>query len=479
MRLALLALALAVPAVVQPIAAQPTVLSTPESREAVSLTIYNGGFGVVREVRAIPLRAGAQAVRFEGVPSGIEPQSLSLVSLTRPGGIAVLEQNYQYNLIGTQSVLDAAVGRRIRLTRVVGEQTVTESGTLISQPGQGRIVRLDDGRVLVDPVGTIELESLPDGLLSRPSLLWQLMADAAGTQRVEARYLTQGLTWQADYVAVVAADETRADLTGWVTLNNQSGATYDDASLQLVAGDVRRVMPMVQGGVVYDEMAAPMAVRGVAAMPQQEAFFEYHLYTFPNPTTLASRETKQLQLLAAPGAGVRRRLIVDAGGSYFSFYRAPRPGATGEERSAAVMLELTNSEANGMGMPLPGGTVRVYKADSRGQLQFVGEDRIQHTARNEMVRLYLGDAFDVVSTRRVVEERQVSRQEREITVEVEVRNRKETATDVDVVERQFWGDWRITQSSHPHERLDARTAQFSLRLGPDETATVRYTARLR
>lgn len=477
MRLALLAVLLAVPAA-QPAAAQ-TVLSTPESREAVSLTIYNGGFGVVREVRAIPLRAGVQAVRFEGVPAQIEAQSLSLVSLTRPGGIAVLEQNYQYNLIGTQSVLDAAVGQRIRITRVVGDQTVTESGTLISQPGQGRIVRLDDGRVLVDPVGTIELEALPDGLLSRPSLLWQLDADAAGPQRVEARYLTGGLTWQADYVAVIAADETRADLTGWVTLGNQSGATYENASLQLVAGDVRRVQPQMLGGMdaMYEVQAAPVA--RAAAMPQQEAFFEYHLYSFPTPTTLAARETKQMQLLAAPGAGVRRRLIVDAGGSYFSFWRAPRPGATGEERSAAVMLELTNSEANGMGMPLPGGTVRVYKADSRGQLQFVGEDRIQHTARGEMVRLYLGDAFDVVATRRVVEERQVSRREREITVEVEVRNRKETATEVDVVERQFWGDWRITQSSHPHERLDARTAQFSLRLGPDETATVRYTARLR
>ncbi len=473
MRLALLALALAVPA-----AAQPTVLSTPESREAVSLTIYNGGFGVVREVRAIPLRAGAQAVRFEGVPAQIEPQSLSLVSLSRPGGIAVLEQNYQYNLIGTQSVLDAAVGQRIRLTRDLGGTLVTESGTLISQPGQGRIVRLDDGRVLVDPVGTIELETLPDGLLSRPSLLWQLDADAAGTQRVEARYLTGGLTWQADYVAVVAADETRADLTGWVTLGNQSGAAYENASLQLVAGDVRRVRPemVADGMAMYELQAAPMA--RASAMPQQEAFFEYHLYSFPNPTTLAARETKQMQLLAAPGAGVRRRLIVDAGGSYFSFWRAPRPGATGEERSAAVMLELANSEANGMGMPLPAGTVRVYKADSRGQLQFVGEDRIGHTARNETVRLYLGDAFDVVSTRRVVEERQVSRREREITVEVEVRNRKETAAEVDVVERQFWGDWRITQSSHEHVRLDARTAQFTLRLGPDETATIRYTARL-
>lgn len=462
-----------------PVSAQSPLVSTPEQREAVSLTVYNGGFGIVREVRSLDLQRGDNAVRFEGVPARINAASLSLASLTAPGALSVLEQNYQYNLIGTNSVLDAAVGQRIRILREVGGQTVAEEGVLISQPNQGRIVQLDDGRVLVNPEGTIELLTLPEGLLSRPSLLWKLYSEQAGRQRVEARYLTEGIRWQADYVAVVSEDEAGVDLTGWVTLTNQSGATYADADLQLIAGDVRRVQEM-RPQAMYD-MAEEVAMARSAPAPQQEAFFEYHLYTFPTPTTIAERETKQLELLSAQEVGVDRRLVLDASGSYFPFYRAPRPGAGGatNEMAAAVVLEMENAEANNMGMPLPEGTVRVYKADSRGNLQFLGEDRISHTARNETVRLYIGDAFDVVGTRREVENRRISSNVREITVEVEVRNRKETAATVDVVERVFWGDWEITQSSHEHTRLDSRTAQFTVTLGPDETETVRYTARLR
>jgi hypothetical protein len=215
------------------------------------------------------------------------------------------------------------------------------------------------------------------------------------------------------------------------------------------------------------------------APPEQESFFEYHLYTFPNRTDIGMNETKQLELLSAADVGVTRRLIFDGTGSYFPFPRPGRPGASGTEMNAAVVLEMENAEANRMGMPLPAGTVRVYKADARGNLQFLGEDTIDHTARNETVRLYIGDAFDVVGTRREVSTRQINNREREMTIEVEVRNRKETAVEVDVVERVFWGDWRITETSHPNERLDARTARFRVRLGADETQTIRYTARLR
>ena len=461
--------------------AQP-VVSVPESRETTSLTVYNGGFAVVREVRTIPLRRGLLSVRFEGVPSRIDPTSLSLASLSAPGSVSVREQNYQYNLVSTQSVLDAAVGQRIRLVRQIGETTVVDEGVLISQPGQGRIVRLDDGRVLVDPAGTIELTTLPDGLLSRPSLLWQLDSAVDGPQRLEARYLTEGISWKADYVAVVNDDETALDLTGWVTLDNQSGTSYRQAALQLIAGDVRRVQPpppaYARGNMAMDEMVVSQAA------PTEEAFFEYHLYTFPNPTDIAERETKQMELLSAERVGTARRLVIDATGQFFPFYRPARPGETGEERSAAVVMTVANTEANRMGMPLPAGTVRVYKADARGALQFLGEDRIAHTPRGESLRLYIGDAFDVVGTRTEVSARQISDREREVTVEISVRNRKTTAAEVDVVERAFYGDWRITEATVDGramlpERLDARTAQWSLRLGPDETATVRYTARLR
>ena len=476
MRLALAALAALVAV---PTSAQSPTVSTPETREDVSLTVYNGGFAVVREVRPLVLQRGVTVLRFEGVPARIDPTSLSLVSLTEPGALSVLEQNYQYNLIGTTSVLDAAVGQRVRLVRQLGDQAVVEEGVLLSTPSQGRIIELDDGRILVDPQGTIELLTRPEGLLSRPSLLWRLAAERGGEHRVEARYLTEGVGWKADYVAVVNEAETEVDVTGWVTLTNNSGASYPAASLQLIAGDVRRVQPpqpmMPQARAAYDEIVV------ASAAPSQEAFFEYHLYTFPTPTTIEENETKQLELLSAAEVGTRRRLVVDASGQYFSFYRPRRPGAGGatDETSAAVVLEVENAEANNMGMPLPQGTVRVYKSDRRGNLQFLGEDRIEHTPRGETLKLYIGDAFDVVATRREVSQRRISDREREVTVEVEVRNRKEVPAEVDVVERVFWGEWEITESSVPHDRVDSRTAQFTVRLAAGETETVRYTARMR
>ncbi len=462
-----------------PALAQPTIVSEPESQEGVSLTIYNQNFAVVREVRPLNLQRGMNLVRIEGVAAQIDPTSISIQSLDHPGSLSVREQNYQYDLIGTNSVLDKAVGQHIRLIRQTEHGTEIETGILLSQPSQGRIIQLDDGRVLVNPGGTIELMSMPEGLRSRPSLLWQLNAGTGGLHRTEVSYMTNGITWSADYVAVINEDETEVNITGWVTLNNQSGATYRNASLQLLAGDVRRVQEgfgQAQGGRIRLKMADAIA----APAFQEESFFEYHLYTLDGTTTLRQRETKQMELLGASGVGVERRLIFDGSGTYFPFYRQRRPGAGGatEEMSAAIVLEMENSESNSMGMPLPKGKVRVYKKDSRGNLQFLGEDLINHTPRNETIRLYIGDAFDVVGTRRQTDNRVISRRVTQQTYQIEVRNRKETAVDVDIVER-LWGDWTITQHSHNYEELDSRTIEFPVHLAPDETATVTYTVRFR
>jgi hypothetical protein len=483
---ALLALLAAVPAL-----AQAPVVSTPESRQAVSLTVYNGGFAVVREVRPLTLPGGRVVVRFEGVPALIDPTSLALVSLTDADGFAIREQNYQYDLVGTQSVLDRAVGQRVRLRRWEGDARGYEvlEGTLISQPGQGRIVRLDDGRVLVEPGGEIELAAVPPGLVSRPTLVWTLDVARPGEHRAEASYMTNGVSWKADYVAVLRADDPAAlgrgtvDLTGWVTLDNQSGATFEEASLQLMAGEVRRVQEQEMLIGAAQNGYADMAVRSAAPPAfEQEAFFEYHLYTLDGTTTLRNRETKQMTLLQAAGVGVRRRLVFDGAGAYFPWWhsRPRRPGAGGatDEQAAAVVIELENTRENEMGMPLPAGKVRVYQADRRGNLQFLGEDRIGHTPRDERVRLYVGDAFDVVGTRRVVGERRISDREMEQTVEVEVRNRKEEAAEVAVVER-LNGFWRITQRTHESTDLDARTIEFPLTVAAGETTTVRYTVRYR
>lgn len=469
--LLILAVVLMIPAM----NAQETV-STPESRSALSMTVYNGGFAVVREVRPVSLGSGMNTVRFEGVPARIDPTSLSIVSISAPGTVSVREQNYQANLINTENVLDAAVGERVRLVWYLDNRLESEEGVLLSQPGQGTIVRLDDGRVLVNPQASIELTSLPPTLRSRPSLLWMLNASQGGNHDLQASYMTEGVNWKANYVAVVNEEETTVDLTGWVTLTNGSGARYENADLQLMAGDVRRVEDQDARRQFDDRMVARAEAAPEPAF-EEEAFFEYHLYTLDGTTTLAENETKQMELLAAQQAGVDRRLVFDGAGAYFPVARQRRPGQSGQDISAAIVLELENSETNQMGMPLPAGVVRVYKADANDNLQFVGEDRIDHTPRNETVRLYIGDAFDVVGTRRVVSDDRISDNVRELTVEVEVRNRKETAADVSVVER-LRGDWKITNATHSYERLDAYTAQFDLRLAPDETQTVRFTARM-
>jgi hypothetical protein len=473
--------------------AQNVVTSTAKDTKGVSLTIYNQNFAVVRENRQISLKEGVNFVRYEDVAAQIDPTSISFKSLTAPNAVAVREQNYQYDLLNPTSILNKSVGKTVRFKQVHpdGKVEILE-GTLLNPPTamvgqtdaggggtvyQGLVMRLKDGRIVLNPTGQIELTELPEGLVSRPSLLWKLDVDKAGTHDTQVSYIANGITWKADYVAVVSKDESMVDLTGWVTIDNRSGATYSDAQLQLLAGDVRRVQVAPgMGGVPMDAIALR---RAEAPQFQEEAFFEYHLYTLQGTTRVRDNETKQMTLLTASDVKVTRKLVLDAGRWWWiQGIRSPGMGSDTENVKLNIVVELRNTKENNMGMPLPKGKVRLYKADDRGNLQFLGEDLIDHTPKDELVRLYIGDAFDVVGERKRTDYKQISDRVIEETYEITVRNRKETDADVWIVEH-FWGEWQILNNSHPYNKLDAHTVEFPVKVERNGAVKVTYTVRMR
>ncbi len=454
-----------------PAAMQDSVVSTPAETREVSLTVYNQSFAVIRERRDVALHAGANRLRYEGVAREIEPATVRLRSLTAPGTISVREQNYQFDVVNPNVILDHAVGRRVRLVRGWGPDAQVLEGTLLSAPSSGgAVLRTDDGRLLLNPGGEWQVTELPPGLALRPSLLWMLSSARGGPQRLEVSYISGGMTWAADYVAVLDAEERHVDLSGWVTLTNQSGTAYADAALQLLAGDVRVVTPRVMGRQAGLEFQGIVATAASDEAFREQGFFEYHLYTLDGRTTLANNETKQIGLLDARGAGVRRRLVFDSRRAWGWDWR-PGASARTDEVKAAIVLEMRNSAENGLGRPLPAGTLRLYKADDAGSLQFLGEDRIDHTPRDETLRLYVGDAFDVVATRKVVADVAVGTRARDVTISVNVRNHKDTSADVTVVEH-FWSNWSVLSTTHPVEKKDAATGEIPLRVPANSEATV-------
>ncbi len=465
-----------------------TLASPPE---AVDLTIYNGGFGLVRENRTINLRQGTQEIAISDVAEMIEANSVLVKSLTDPNGFSVLEQNYQFDLISPIAVLNKAVGKKITFVRTLPDGRKEHlTGTLVSAPTQivsgrdgsgsmtwnGMVIQTDDGRVILNPSGEIEVDSIPEGLISKPTLVWLLEAAKAGTHTVELSYLTQGMSWQSDYVIALDKDGKIGDLKGWVTLTNMSGATYNARTLKLLAGEVNRVQPQ-RPGAGYGGMAREAMTAAADNRFVEEAFSEYHLYTLQRPTVVRNRETKQVSLLEAFRVPVTRKIIVDPMRPYFG-YRPSREGQVGVGNiKPLVQIQFTNDEKSHLGMPLPEGTVKIYQHDSSGALQLLGEDRITHTPRNELVTLKMGHAFDIVAERRRISfefiDRNSSRGSREV-FEVKVRNRKETPERVYVWERH-WGDHKITQTTHPQAALDSQIHEFILDLQPNEEKVIQYT----
>jgi len=451
--------------------------TTARDRQSVNITVYNSNLGLVRETRRLTLPNGQIALRFADVTAQIRPETVHLASLTAPASLRILEQNYQYDLLNPAKLLDKFVGKEITLV-LRRYQNNTESfepvqATLMSNNG-GQVWRIN-GQIVINPSNIAEMRfpDLPKNLVATPTLVWDLENRETGSQTIEASYLTGGMNWRADYVLIVNADDTKGDLQGWVTLTNASGATFEDARLQLVAGNVNRVSEERNFA-----LAGAMARKSMAdeSQFQEQGFFEYHMYTLQRPATIRDNETKQVSLLEAAGFEVKKEFVLNGQRYYYAGYN--NPGAPIKEK-VGVYMQFRNSQQNKLGMPLPAGTIRLYKKDDKGNQQFIGEDKIDHTPKDEDVRVKVGDAFDIVAERKQTDYKViVTGHLYEYAYEIKIRNHKDGPITV-VVNEPIGGDWEMVSSTFKAEKTAAFAAQFQVPVAKDGEATLAYRVRVK
>jgi hypothetical protein len=449
--------------------------STLDDQTELALTVYNSELALVRDVRAIQLPRGGFDLRFMDIAATVNPATVHLRSLSEPARLGIREQNYEYDLLEPEKLLRKYVGRDVILVR-----SRQEAGSTRHEEVKARLLSYNTapvwqiGNEIVTGLHAdhIRFPELPGDLYTRPTLIWSLDNSGAGRHQVEASYLASKIDWSADYVLTVSRDDKLADVDGWVTLTNGSGTSFRNARLQLVAGDLNRVrQEFARKDVAMLQERAALA--GAARMTQ-EAFSDYHLYTLERKTTVNNNETKQVNMLGATGFPVRKRYIVD--GQAFYYRNAQHPGSPIKD-VVKVYYQFKNEPGTGLGMPMPAGVVRVYQADSRGGIQFVGEDRIDHTPKDETLNLKIGHAFDVVAERKQIDFEKIAPTVYEMEFEVVLRNHKTTAIAVEVNE-PIGGTWRMIRSSHTETKSDAWAAQFNVPVAADGTATLRYRVRV-
>jgi hypothetical protein len=448
--------------------------------QALAITIYNNNLALVRDQRELKLPAGDLDLAYEEVAALIRPETALLRNLTDPKGFWINEQNFDFDLLTPQKLLEKFVGRKVTVVTQTpnqsgpGSRELREEAEVLASNG-GVVLKFPD-RIETAAPGRIVYPEVPGNLRARPTLVVNLHSAAARAQKLELTYLTAGLSWQADYVANLAPDGNSLDLAGWVTLTNQSGSAYPGATLQLVAGDVHRVENRPRPAMAPAGMDKAMANRN---QMQEESLFEYHLYTLNRPTTLKENQTKQVALLTAARVPVRKDYLL-MGQNY---YYLGRYGDLGGQLKVGAFIEFDNRAEANLGMPLPKGVVRVYQRDSGGRAQFVGEDAIEHTPRNGKVRLKLGDAFDLTARRRQTDFKALGAQGQyrnvtESAYQLDLNNAKPEPVTVTVLE-PMQGDWEITQSSLPYTRESAGMARFLVAVPASGSATMSYRARVR
>ncbi len=445
-------------------------VSTKEDRTDVAVTVYNKNIALVREVRGLELNKGASELRFMDVAAQINPKTTYLKSLSHPDLLTILEQNYEYDLISPDKLMEKYVGLEVQLVEQNEQFLEKKTPALLLSMNQGPIYKIGD-KIFIGHSGRVVLPRLPEDLVSRPTLVWLLNNEGEKKQNVEVSYLTSGLNWLCDYVASVNEEDTAMGLTGWVTIENRSGATYDNALLKLVAGEIH--LAPEREWAVPDKRYAIAAAE--APRFAEEEFFEYHLYTLDRRTTIKDNQTKQMNLFTVSEVPVKKKLLI-VGNRYY--YRS-RAGTIAQNQKVDTYLDFKNSQENNLGIPLPKGTVRVYKKDKSGALQFIGEDRIEHTPKDETLNLKVGTAFDVVSDRMQTDFKniKIGRYDHESAYEIKIRNHKDQTIEV-IVREPIPGEWVILENSHHYEKIDAHTIEFKVSIPPNDHITITYRVRV-
>jgi hypothetical protein len=458
-------------------AADGSVTTTLADQTEIALTVYNSNLSLVRDVRQLNLPTGESVLRFMDIAASINPATVHFRSLTEPAKLSVAEQNYEYDLLDPNKLLQKFVGREVTLVRPKMAGGTTEydevKATLLSLNGSP-VWKIGNEIVTGVSYESIRFPELPENLFERPTLLWTLQNTGPRRHKVEASYLTANLSWNADYVLNVAKDEMSGDLDGWVTLVNHSGTAFKNASLQLVAGDLHRVM--AQGGLrEYDAMKSMAGAANAPAPFQQESFSEYHLYSLKRHTSIFDQESKQISLLNASRFPIRKVYVVN--GQNYYYRQAAQPGAPVKD-PVQVYYKFKNEEKSGLGMPLPAGTIRVYQQDSRGGSLFAGEDHIDHTPKDEQISLHIGNAFDIVAERKQADYKKLSDRLYEFEYEITLRNHKDAPVSVEVNE-PIGGDWEMLNSTYKFTKTAAFAAQFDVPVDKDGTAVLKYRVRVR
>jgi hypothetical protein len=459
--------------------AQPadgTITTTLTDQSDLALTVYNSSLALVRDVRQLNLASGESRLRFMDIAASINPAAVHFRSMTEPSKLSVLEQNYEYDLLDPNKLLQKFVGREVTLVR-----PKLTSGTTEYQEVKAALLSLNGapvwkiGNEIVTGLSyeSIRFPELPENLYERPTLLWTLQNSGGRRHTVEASYLTSNLSWSADYVLNVGKDESSGDLDGWVTLVNHSGTAFKNAQLQLVAGDLHRELPV--NGRMLKAMDQIAAASEAAPAFTQEAFSEYHLYSLGRRTSIFDQESKQISLLNASRFPLQKVYIVN-GQSYY-YRAAAQPGAPVKD-PVQVFYKFKNEDKAGLGMPLPAGTIRVYQADSHGGSLFVGEDHIDHTPKDETISLHIGNAFDIVAERKQTDYRKLSDRLYEFEYEITLRNHKDAPVVIEANE-PIGGDWEMVSSTYKFTKTAAFAAQFQVPVDKNGTAILKYRVRVR